>query len=64
MSLAPAGRPRHTWVMGQEHDDYADPDADPLPIPSMRVFLLTLAVLAVLVAVWFYVAVVIPGAAC
>jgi len=48
--------------MEQEREDYAD--ADPLPLPSLRVFLLALAVLAVLTAIWFYVAIVVPAASC
>jgi hypothetical protein len=50
--------------MEQEHEDYAEPDAGPLPVPSLRAILITLVALAVAAAVWFYVAVLLPARAC
>jgi hypothetical protein len=45
--LAPAGPPRHTRGMGQEHDDYADP---PISRRHRRLFWAT--ILLIILACW------------
>jgi len=48
--------------MDQEHDDYADEPT--LPLPSLRTFLITLLIMAIAAATWFYYAVLLPAQAC